>query len=100
MRKWFVVGIESMTAEQEKSFLEYIRDKRMGWWHWIPNLWLITGSDAVGCSDIRDKLMNLAPAKNTLVLAVNPVTWAGFGPKSDKRDMFRWLNRTWGRTDD
>lgn len=95
MRRWFVVGTESITAEQEKSFVDYIQSTRMGWWHWIPNFWLCTGDDAPNCDVIRDKFLTIAPGKDIIVVEVNPITWAAYGPKSDKRDMFPWLNSTW-----
>ncbi len=99
MIKWFVIGTESLTVEQEKSFIEYLEGKRLGWWHWLPNFWLITGDNAPESSAIRDKLNDLASGKHLLVVEVNPVTWAGFGPGTAERNMFNWLNRMWKRRD-
>jgi len=77
MTKWFVVGTESITAEQEKSFIDYIKDNGFGWWHWIPNFWLITGEGSPSCIEIRDELHKLAPGKDIIVVEFKPVTWAG-----------------------
>jgi hypothetical protein len=96
MTKWFVVGTESITAEQEKSFIAYIHDEHgFGWWHWIPNFWLITGSGSISCDEIRDKLLEIAPGKDSIVVEVNPVTWTGFGPNQGKENMFAWFYTTW-----
>jgi hypothetical protein len=97
MKKFFVVGIEPMTAEQDRSFIEYLRGLRVGWWHWIPNFWLVTGNTEAGCSEIRDELDRIAPGNTNLVLEVDPINWAGFGPTTDERNMFVWLN-TFRRT--
>ena|SRR6266851_1585538 len=97
MTKWLVVSTQSITDEQEKAFIEYVRSKHMSWWHWTPNFWLVTGSDPPSCGEIRDKLHELAPGQHTIVIEVTPVTWAGFGPSSDKRNMFAWFDRNWKR---
>jgi hypothetical protein len=100
MTKWFVVGTESMTAEEEKSFIRYVQSKGLGWWHWIPDFWPITGDVAdLECSEIRDELSRIGRGNSTLVLEIQPVTWSGFGPKNDKRNMFTWLRRTWRARD-
>jgi hypothetical protein len=95
MRKWLVAGVETMTAKQEKEFIGYLRRKGLGWWHWIPNIWLLTGSNVPDCSEIRDELKIISDGADVIVLEVNPITWSGFGPKTDENNMFNWLHKSW-----
>lgn len=96
MIRFYVVGIEALTRQQERAFIAWAHDaKGLGWWHWISNFWLLVGHQEVTCSDIRDELLRLAPGMDCLVLEVNPVTWAGFGPKTTVHDMFKWIKSTW-----
>jgi len=99
MRKWFIVGTQSITNEQEKSFITYIQSKGLGWWHWIPNFWLITGT-STECSEIRDELHKRTGTQDVLVVEVNPVTWAGYGPNTGEQNFFSWLNKTWSPTEE
>jgi hypothetical protein len=95
--RFFVVGIEPITTEQEKSFIEYISAKQMGWWHWIPNFWLILGLNTPSCSEIRDELHRLAPSETIMVVEVSPVSWAGYGPNAGEKNMFPWFAENWDK---
>jgi hypothetical protein len=97
MKNRFVVGVDALTKEQEKEFVEYLRGRKCGWWHWIDNFWLITNSASdLSLSEIRDELLRIAPEVRVFVLDMSdPKRWIGQGPKSDERNMFSWLQKTW-----
>jgi hypothetical protein len=97
MRRFFIVGIEGITPEQDKEFIRWAHDENgFGWWHWIPNFWLLVGHrENVGCEEILDYLNSVAHNKNKLVLQVTPTTWAGFGPTGPKKNMFDWIRQNW-----
>ena len=101
MKNRFIVGVNGMTEEEEKAFISYIRDKRMGWWHWVSNFWLLVDpSEQIEVVDIRDVLIRVAPGKRNLVLQVeieDESTWAGLGPTGEKNDMFNWIRKTWSQ---
>jgi hypothetical protein len=97
MKNRLVMGVDALTKEQEKEFVEYLRGRKCGWWHWIDNFWLITttASDFLP-SEIRDELVRIAPEVRVLVLNINdPKIWMGQGPQSEERNMFTWLQKTW-----
>lgn len=99
MRK-IVALVQSMTSEQDREFINYMKKKGWGYWHWIDGAWLITPheSDTDVTVDIRDKLNDIAPAKNIMVFEVDTIkSWAGFGPNTEKRNMFKWIQEEWQR---
>ena len=91
MEKFFVVGTNKMSIEDEKVFKVKLEKRGLIWWHWIDNIWLIKDKrGSISCSDIR----NLLEARN-LVLEVEPITWSGRGPASDDKNMFKWIKNFW-----
>lgn len=97
MRKSFVVAVSGLTNDEEKSFVEFIRKKKMGWWHRIANFWLIVDhSGAITTYEIRDFLTALNGSKIGLVLE-NPSSdrWAGFASADKLDETFAWMERTW-----
>ena len=96
MKKRYIVGINSLTEEQEKAFLEYISSNELAWWHWINNLWLIVDrSGKLTAKKLRDDLMEIVPETYLIVMdGIDGRCW-GFGPKGKKRNMFNWLDNTW-----
>ena len=98
MKKRFVVAVDSATKEYNDAFRDYLKSQGLGWWHWLTNVWLL--SDSAGClaaQDIRDALRDYYPGVHTLVIELGETgdTWSGFGPKSDNKNMFKWLYENW-----
>ena len=100
MKKRFVIIIEVSTKEQNDAFLAWIKAEKLGWWHWFQNTWLLSNpAGSLRASGIRDKLRECFGTANTLVLELKngEDTWAGFGPKTDDKDMFKWLRKNWSK---
>lgn len=98
MKKRFVVALDSAIKEQDEAFKEYVRSRGLGWWHWLTNLWLLTdASGQLTASEIRDVLTEIYPRVHALVLELrgDDDTWSGIGPKTEKRNMFKWLHKNW-----
>jgi hypothetical protein len=98
MRKRYIVAVNSSTKEQVESFIEFIKANGLGWWHWLDNIWLLTDSAGIlNAKKVRDEVSDTFPNINNLVIELNETgdTWSGFGPNSDKRNMFNWLKKTW-----
>lgn len=95
MSKYFIVGTDEITKEDQEAFIQWLDD--YAWWHWINGMWLILDeTNELTAESIRDKLLAIAPAMSTMVFEVsNDSVWAGFGPKSDKRNMFKWMDESW-----
>lgn len=98
MKKRFVVMIDSVTEDQNKKFLAWVKEENVGWWHWFDNSWLISNNrDHLTAATIRDKAMEIYSGENVLVLELHEGegTWSGFGPNSGDKDMFKWIRDNW-----
>lgn len=101
MKRRFVIGIDGETSQDVSSILNYIDELDCAWWHWIDNFWLLTTRDNdLKVSAIRDKIKKICGKKNVVVLEVNNITWATFGPQSDdssskSKSFSKWIRDTW-----
>ena len=97
MKRRFAVAVENMTLIEGSAFVEWIKTKNFGWWHWIPGFWLITAkSGDVSTEEIRNQLRKITDRKDIMVLEIEkPKTWSGYGPDTRERDMFRWIRGAW-----
>jgi len=94
--KRFIAAVTGLTKDDEKSFIEFFKERGMGWWHRIDNVWLIaTSKDDIGAAEIRDFLHNIKDSRVSIVSEVDVSTWAGFGPKSTVDETFSWVERNW-----
>lgn len=101
MIKRFVVLLDSAAEDQDNQFLEWLKEKGVGWWHWLSLSWLIVNSRGdLSAGKIRNKVTEVY-GSNTLVIELqgSDDTWAGYGPKRGKRNMFKWLEETWSKLD-
>lgn len=98
MKKRFVVSINDSEDEQERKFIDFLRENGLSWWHWLANTWLVV--DAKGkfsASDFRDTVKEVFKNEHVLVIEMREDgdTWSGFGPNTENRNMFRWLKTNW-----
>ncbi|MGA2645754.1 MAG: hypothetical protein ABSF15_13660 [Candidatus Sulfotelmatobacter sp.] len=97
MKKRFVVGLASSTPQQEEAFKESLLP--LAWWHWVKTMWLIIDEDGIlTAADLRDKVKECYPGVFSMVLELRSDgtdTWAGFGPKSEQKNMFTWMKNVW-----
>ena len=96
MKRRFIISINGeITKENSNAFTNYLKENGMGWWHWLSNTWLVIDkNDKVDSKILRDKARDTFNAYN-LVIEVKDGKWAGFGPKSENKDMFDWIKRNW-----
>lgn len=100
MSKRYIVAVDASTKEQVSKFVEFAKENHMGWWHWMNNFWLLTDSaEALDAVKVRDGVNEAFPGVNNLVIELNETgdTWAGFGPQTEDRSMFKWLHATWSK---
>lgn len=99
MGKRYIVAVDSSTKEQNNALVEFIRKNSLGWWHWLENFWLLTDFRGnFSAKQIRHVINETHPKVYCIVIELNEHgdTWSGWGPRSDDRNMFKWLNETWG----
>lgn len=97
MKKKYIVSINgNATAQEDERFSAYLKEKNVGWWHWLSNTWLVVDSlGIVDAKDLRDKAIEVYKGKNNLVLEVSVGSWFGYGPTTPDRDMFKWIKENW-----
>lgn len=98
MKKRYIVSISgNTTAQEDEKFSAYLKEKRVGWWHWLTNTWLIVESSGlVDAKDLRDKAIEIYNGKNNLVLEIpDGGNWFGYGPMTQNKDMFKWIKEYW-----
>jgi len=98
VNKRFVVLVGSATKEQNDAFLRYIKANNLGWWHWLPNAWLLKGTNTqLKAANIRDAARDVFGKANNFVIELNEEgeTWSGFGPKTETKNMFAWIHKNW-----
>ena len=98
MNRFFIIGIDPITKEHFLAIEAWVKEKDVGWWHWIDGMWLIVSSDpTLSVTSIRDQLKEVANGVTNLVVEIDPITWSGFGPESEQRNMFTWLHKYWNK---
>jgi hypothetical protein len=98
MTQHFVIAIESID-EDHKKILRAFFAEHGSWWNWIPGFWMFVSTEDITTSAIRDKIREITASDNSdmMVLQVTPVTWSGYGPSTETRNMFKWLRNHWKR---
>jgi hypothetical protein len=94
MTKRFIIVLDTCTKEQEEAVRLSIKD--LTWWHWLPNVWLLTDTTgAFSAITLRDHIRKAIPMVYILVFELNDKgdTWAGYGPSTEQRNMFDWIRR-------
>ena len=80
------------TSEQQNQITQYFRNKEVGWWHWLSDVWLVVDSkNQLKASKLRDELNDLVPGVRKIVLEVEGGTWSAYCHS----DSFDWLHGNW-----
>jgi hypothetical protein len=100
--KRFVVAIDGETKERSEAFLAWLKANEFGWWHWVPNVWLlVTLDDYMSSDQIRNMCREQFGDLTNLVFEVPPgnCAWAGIGRKKtkDTPGTFDWVDETWNQ---
>lgn len=95
-----MVLLDQATEGQNEAFVAYVREQQAGWWHWTSRSFLLyTNLENMTADSVRDALLKFYPGVNNLVIELrgNEETWAGYGPKTDQKNMFKWIGENWKR---
>ncbi len=98
-RRHFVVSTDPLSVEQEKQFKDSLSG--IGWWHWLPNFWLIIDPDGkLTVGRIRNLIQKANDQARCIVIQVKPITWASLSkPDATGRDMMVWVRNEWDKED-
>src|SRR5712692_2106897 len=65
----FVVIAKNAEPVQQNILTKYFHSKGYGFWHWVPDTWLLTSDDAhENATSLRDTIKVLVPGLHVLVL--------------------------------
>lgn len=98
MKKRYIVCVNNSTKEQDEKFVEFIKSKNLGWWHWLNNTWLLVDDSGIlTAADIRDSARDIFTPEYNIVIEIGQTTdtWSGFGIKTEDKNMFAWLHKNW-----
>ncbi|MHA3083420.1 hypothetical protein ACX1NX_09670 [Acinetobacter sp. ANC 5383] len=97
MKRRYIVCFDDLTTEQSKSITQNLKDKDLGWWHWIDNVWFVVdGSGKYSAKEIRDDLKLIANQRMIVVeLNEKGDTWAGVRADDPDQKMFNWIKQIW-----
>lgn len=95
MTRRFIVATDPLTSEQVQQLKTRLGG--CGWWHWLPNFWLVKDSaDAITVTMIRDWIHSINGDARALVMQVEETTWAALvKPGANGKSMSEWLKNTW-----
>lgn len=94
MSRYFVIGVATVTENQQKALRTYLGEIGT-WWNWISGFWLFVADEDIEARTLRDKTQEITNAARCLVVEVTPVTWSGLGPSGEDKNMFKWIRRNW-----
>lgn len=103
MKRRFILCLgPGATEDQHNAFGAFLQMSypNAGWWHRIPDAWLIMDvtNEGLKAPILRDAVKAHYPSIHCLVLEFRKdgtSTWAGFGPSSGPLDWFTWIRDQW-----
>jgi len=98
MKNRFIVCVNKSTEIQEKEFFDACAVRGFGWWHYLSNTWLLVREgDNIAVAEIRDLVIKYFDDEYNMVFKLNENegTWAGFGPASEDKNMYKWIWDYW-----
>jgi hypothetical protein len=94
-KKKFIVAISDATAKNRDAVSNRLKSLGFGYWHWMPDMWLLTTNSAATAESIRDEVMKVVPGVNIFVTPVatppDGMVWAAYSPE----EWWEWLNKNW-----
>lgn len=98
----FIIVFDELSDERREVAHAFIKEKADGWWHNMPNVWIVGGRDA---GYWRDELKPIVAGTDAAIFVMKLPTelpqrhWAFYGPKANEKT--RWLKETYsGRVED
>lgn len=97
MSKYFILGTESLSKEEERAFLEKLDG--IAWWHWFPNFWLLADkTNALTVGELANRFALANPKKQCMPIEVKSIAWHGrVRMDANGNRMKDWLEKNWDR---
>lgn len=99
MAQKYIIALDSGTADARDAITNHLLAKGWKVWHWIEDLWLVSGLPDDMTPRLLWEELNAMPSVekvNGLVMRTDPdLTYWGKG----KRDSWKWMKEYWGKAD-
>lgn len=94
MTRHFVLMTDELTPAEQKGLVG--RLGRCGWWHNLPNAWLIVDvADNLTADAIRQMVQDVNDSKHCLALQVDPSDWSMRHSSHDLANSREWMLKYW-----
>jgi hypothetical protein len=96
----FAITAMNASARQRDGITNYLKQLG-GYWHWMPDFWLLNSPIDREPSSIRDAIHKAYPDVILIVLKVitpQGEHWAGVFPDAAAEQWSEWLNQEWKPT--
>jgi hypothetical protein len=94
MKRRYVICIDDATAEQENKVTAFLKENKVGWWHWIKNIWLVYDNTDKWptAGTLRAQITSAVPGPTFLIILLDEGNgWSGYGPPK----MYEWIHKNW-----
>lgn len=94
----FIIATDELSKDESTKISDYVKSLKVAWWHWIDGLWLVsTNKKEISTSKLLDDVEKIVSSSNPniIVMEVDPITWSGYGPSNNSKNMFSWIHRNW-----
>jgi hypothetical protein len=94
----FIVSVTGATPAQRDEITKHL-GRLGGYWHWMPDFWLLDTLVELNPSQIRNSIHRKYPSLTFIVLKANisiDEPWAGAFPSEEVEKWSEWLIRFWG----
>lgn len=89
----FALVCDNLDIAQESALASFLGEHHYGFWHRLPNCWLMNCPDEVKISELKMQLVHLiGPEPNLMLLAVE--TWSASIPP----EWHDWFAKYWNGT--
>lgn len=85
-----IITDDSLDAETENNISQCLKNKKLNFWHWIHNVWLITDNDYPE-NELKNAIRHVLPNGILLLFKIEKDNLTGFAPK----DSANWLIDNW-----
>jgi len=91
----YVIILDEPSPAVREAVQKVVKEHANGWWHRLPNVWMVGGHSAAFWRDQISPLLPNPGATSVLVLRLAPnsesAKWSYWGPNA--ADRMAWLHR-------
>jgi len=97
LRKYLLIS-DTVTLNQQQSFIEWLNSVGLGWAHWVYGGWLINAiSNQPRVADIRAAFLQVAPLTQVMVFEIEVIgEWGAWLNNATLPHAAQWLRDQWG----